>query len=90
MIGERLEKARRRLAETGNARVYVVIEISPTMMVCLMVPKGTENLPVVNPMGSEVVADESRGDWGRIDAPMMITIDVEDIAYPYKRGLRVV
>jgi hypothetical protein len=90
MISERLEKARSNLAKKGNARVYVVIEISPTIIVCLVVPKGAEHLPVANPMGSSKVVDDSSPDWGKVDQPTMCTIDVEDIAYPVKRGLRVV
>jgi hypothetical protein len=79
MISERLEQARKKLADGSNSRVYVVIEVSPTVMIVLMVPKGAENLPVANPMGAPEADDCSEGDWQRIDAPMMVTIDVDRV-----------
>jgi hypothetical protein len=85
MISERLEAARKRLAATGNARVYTVRKYSPTRVVVLMVPRGCEHLDTSNLDGGPP-PDDSAGDWGhgQIAAPTLIELD-ESVLPPEPR-----
>jgi hypothetical protein len=74
MISERLEAARKRLAATSNSRVYTVSRVSPTEIVVLLVPKGSENLDTCNLDGGPP-PDDGEGEWGRIDRPTLVSID---------------
>jgi len=81
MTCERLEAARKRLAATGNCRVYTILDCSPHMLLVLVVPRGCEHLPVTNPQGASFTMP--RGDttasWGRMTAPTLATIDAENL-----------
>jgi hypothetical protein len=84
-LSDRLERARKRLAATGNAHVYTVERISPTRVVVLMVPKGSEHLDTCNLDGGPP-PDDAGGDWGQIAAPTLIELD-EAVLPPEPRTL---
>jgi hypothetical protein len=76
VISDQLERACKNLASRGNARTYMVIDASPKALLVLVVPRGAENLPVSNSLGSKCSfpADDTAGDWIRLDAPTLVTV----------------
>jgi hypothetical protein len=90
-INERLEQACRKFAARGNSHVHVIIDASPKALLVLVVPRGAENLPVSNSLGSKgsFPEDDTAGDWIRLDAPTLVTVLADSLpANPKATPLR--
>jgi hypothetical protein len=75
MISVRLQAIIAELKRTANAAVYVVIEIDPSEVLVLIVPRGAEGMPVANPLPLAASAkDAPSGDWAKLNRPTIMTI----------------
>lgn len=76
MISERLKRELARMREHCGCNVFVVMEIAPGDILALIVPHGSEEDEVINPLGVSGRFPAAAGDdWDRVTLPVIVRIN---------------